>query len=139
MTTSNLFTAILALDSYNRGFKPQLNIADSSGLGNATLGIATRNVQTEATGFFAQAYDWFGTTVISYRGTDHPNPVNKANDFWGGWTIGLGYTGATQAGLAIDFYKEVTGASTVYGSGLGKIFFSPDTHSEVVSPGLSLH
>ena len=78
MAISNeLLMAILAMDSYNRGYNP--GITDSgiaalglqgSQLGNVTLGLA-RSI--ESSSFFAQAYTLAnGQTVISYRGTDQP-------------------------------------------------------------------
>jgi len=86
-------------------------------------GTAARSV-TQAASFFAQAYTindgssysnpggdslTGGQTVISYRGTDEPSPLKSA-DFWNGWTIGAGYSAASQAGLARSFYESVINA-----------------------------
>src|SRR4051794_22877107 len=110
----DLFLAILAMDSYNRGYDRGIKgISDTAPIGNATffsmsdtrLGFAARNA-----GFFGIAYDWDGKRVISYRGTD------GANDVWHGWTLGAGYTGADQAGLAMDFYQAASPSQgSIYG------------------------
>lgn len=74
--STDLFLAILSLDSYNRGYDPGLAV-NGSQLGNASLSIDS-SVLRDANGqrfdqpvsFFAQAYSWNDQTVISYRGTD---------------------------------------------------------------------
>jgi hypothetical protein len=70
MSISNdLFMAILAMDSYNRGYDPGISISGTS-IGNATLRLQSdvqANSAERAAGFFAQSYTWNGTTVISYR------------------------------------------------------------------------
>lgn len=75
---SDLFVAILAMDAYNRGYQSNLSSGDTlSGtdgvqIGNATvLTTSTEKLGlslTSAAGFYAVAYDWGGSTVISYRG-----------------------------------------------------------------------
>jgi hypothetical protein len=92
MTTSQDLTyAILALDSYNRGYDE--GVPDLGGLGSA-IGNYTIIDQSEtengsvgvAASFYAAAYqDASGNIVISYRGTD---------DILGelpSWTGGLGF------------------------------------------------
>lgn len=92
MTISNeLFLAILAMDSYNRGYGAGLgdgvNVdgqgVDVDGLGEAGAQIGTATVLnvplpegSEAAGFYAVAYAWNGQTVISCRGTNtDPMPL----------------------------------------------------------------
>jgi hypothetical protein len=116
MTLSNdLFLAILAMDSYNRGYDAGL-----SGLGGEGFGIGAATIakdaeqllnagEAEAAGFYAVAYQWNGETVISYRGTDNPNPLAEGSDFWSGWTLGAGFPQASQGGLSIDFFESVVG------------------------------
>lgn len=123
----DLFLSILAMDSYNRGYGEGLGNLEAvphvTRLGNATI---IQQSDTDSgdpgvdAGFYAIAYDWNGETVISYRGTDNPNPFVSGGDFWNGWVIGGGYAPASQAGLAISFYQSVTGQS-VYGPSAGDV------------------
>jgi hypothetical protein len=121
--TPELFKAILAMDSYNRGPTPGLNLnaagASDTQIGNATLGLSSddpsANMKTTApaAGFFAQAYNWNGTTVISYRGTDNPGffaSENGPSDILNGWLAGVGVP-TSQISLAMKFYTDVTGAN----------------------------
>jgi len=101
MTISNdLFLAILAMDSYNRGDSPRVNVSGNA-LGDAVLGLS-RSISSD--GFSAQAYNWGGQTVISYRGTD------QLIDVLTGWITGAGVLGP-QADDAAQFYQDVTGKS----------------------------
>lgn len=86
---ADLMLAILAMDSYNRGYGAGLGDGvnvdgqgnDTDGLGEAGKQVGTATVLNvplpqgaEAAGFYAVAYQWNGQTVISYRGTDNPEP-----------------------------------------------------------------
>jgi hypothetical protein len=105
----DLFLAILAMDSYNRGYGQGISgLSESGSIGNATIsrrseifGSSTDPVfqSWQAAGFYAIAYDvsqmkdakgdpLFGTdgTVIAYRGTDGI----LAGDLLYGWTLGGG-------------------------------------------------
>lgn len=79
--SDSVMRAILAMDSYNRGFRPGLDFREVStvtgamtDLGNARITHLDTNVFSEAalrqSGFSATAYSWNGETIISYRGTD---------------------------------------------------------------------
>lgn len=78
MTTSkDLLLAILAMDSYSRGYGQGIVGLDDP---NAKIGTATFLTQSNiiatsaevASGFYASAYTLNdGTTVIAYRGTDN--------------------------------------------------------------------
>lgn len=75
--SNDLFMAILAMDTYNRGYNPAISgLSDAAGtqIGNATLQStsATKLPQgvAEDASFYAQSYTWNGQTVIAYRGTD---------------------------------------------------------------------
>jgi hypothetical protein len=77
---ANVFQAILAMDSYNRGYGANIKIADvaqpDGSLGSPrSIGTATiKNIDlpagSVATGFYASAYNWNGQNIISYRGTN---------------------------------------------------------------------
>ena len=77
--SDDLFLAILAMDSYNRGYNAGL-VVQGTQIGDAQLNqnseIFGPGVDAAAS-FFAQAYSWEGQTVISYRGTDAPQAVNE--------------------------------------------------------------
>lgn len=118
MTMSReVFLSILAMDSYQRGYEVGIK-----GLTRTTIGAATiKNIDlpagAEAVGFFASAYDWTGTTVISYRGTDFDAATRKlsepdsqyARDLLHGWTTFLTTSLPAQFPLARAFFKSVTG------------------------------
>src|SRR5262245_47076666 len=103
--SDNLFLAILALDAYNRdNDNAPVNVSGNQ-LGNAQL-LAIPNPQGyRDASFFAQAYQWSDSTVISYRGTD------SISDVWNGWELGAGFSSASQADMARRFYEYVTGRS----------------------------
>jgi hypothetical protein len=99
--TNDLFLAILAMDSYNRGYNAGL-VVPGTQIGSATLGRGT-NADTEpnavTASFFAQSYSWNGQTVISYRGTDAFGDVPA----WGTFLNNPIF--ATQHRLAATFYQ----------------------------------
>ena len=71
----DLFLAILALDSYNRGYNARTKLPGTGGLiGTASILTDSTDqlgeVSTQAAGFFALSYNWNGETIISIRGTD---------------------------------------------------------------------
>ena len=94
MTVSKeLFLAILAMDSYNRGYASGVQIGGPNSLGSATIesnNLSERQEVRDA-GFYAQTYTIGagvtgiapGTTVISYRGTDSfgNDPGASASDW----------------------------------------------------------
>jgi len=105
--TDGLNYSILALDSYNRGYNPgvELNGSTISGLTilpREAVGIDDPSYAAwQAANFYAAAYqDLSGNIVISYRGTDDP-----ASDSVG-WSGGAGFQTA-QAELAAKFYYQV--------------------------------
>lgn len=120
----DVFLSILAMDSYNRGYGQNVGGLSSSGqLGAATI-IRQSDVRAGSAaltaGFYAIAYAWNGNKVISYRGTNPEftapdgqtfldSPLVK--DAWNGWTLGAGYIGAAQGGMAIKFYEDVSSRS----------------------------
>jgi hypothetical protein len=123
----DLFLAILSMDSYNRGYGVGVKgLAASGRLGNAVIvndSLAlggTPNSRVDAgVGFYAIAYNLTGAgiagltgTVISYRGSDYTdtNGISLwSRDIWQGWTNAIGYPYGGQPGLALEFYRAVTG------------------------------
>ena len=114
---TELMKAILAMDSYNRGYNAGLSDAgpdDQDGLGefgkkigNATVLNFSLPSNAQSIGFYALAYSYNGETVISYRGTDDPFGAVSGSDISNGWALGAGNYNATQAEMAIQFYKNV--------------------------------
>lgn len=89
-TSPDLFRAILAMDSYNRGGTTWSAGIELTGtqIGTATIRQDTQPAGAAAASFFAQAYTWNGKTVISYRGTDQALPSwqnMSLGDFATGW------------------------------------------------------
>jgi hypothetical protein len=128
--TSDLFLSILSMDAYNRGYNRSVIVAGDQ-IGHATLdNTLEEKVEWQDAGFFAQAYTvtggaLAGKTVISYRGTDNFNPgsdpTSGASDWWSGWSIGAGFSAASQAGLAKQFYLDVTNQSFAYGTAAANV------------------
>ncbi len=91
--SNDLFLAILAMDSYNRGYNAGLGDPETglpgTQIGNAVLGISDQSTAAKAASFFAQSYTWNGQTIISYRGTDNFDPLN--GDPYYGWPMGGGF------------------------------------------------
>ncbi len=112
---SELFKAILAMDSYNRGNSTigqgivLPTILGQTQIGNAIISNDSLNIPATslgvAAGFYAISYKLSsGGTVISYRGTDVPPSIDVVN----GWFQGGGML-TSQAILAAQFYKAVIG------------------------------
>ena len=55
--SDDLFQAILAMDSYNRGYDPGLAVTGSQ-IGYAFLGLSKGNQEAKDASFFAEAYNW---------------------------------------------------------------------------------
>jgi hypothetical protein len=110
--SNDLFLAILAMDAYNRGYDPGMDLPGNH-IGNATLNdnVVLPNGYQSAS-FFAQAYTLGGKTIISYRGTDSPTADRSGFGIGVGAPVGvLLQTGLSnnslQGKLALEFYNEV--------------------------------
>jgi hypothetical protein len=78
--SKDLMLALLALDSYNRGYGAGIDGLGGPGskIGNATMLNAALPTGSQATGFYASAYTLdgavgnlgSGSKIISYRGTN---------------------------------------------------------------------
>jgi len=123
MVDKIVFNAILAMDSYNRGYDNKFT-NDSVGLGDVGSEIGNAIVTQESdkiekspsvnASFYAVAYNYNGETIISYRGTDKPLDIVT------GWLTGGGLIGdnfiTLQASLAAQFYNAVIGGESPYSS-----------------------
>ena len=95
----DLIYAILALDSYNRGYGAGLSDLTTDGsIGDWTIALDSSvllegGIRSDIpAGFYAIAYTnaATGEKVISYRGTDEPNPFAAHNDAVNAYGIALG-------------------------------------------------
>jgi hypothetical protein len=114
----DLMRAILAMDSYNQGYRPGLTGVGTQ-IGSATVSTdSTAKLGLDATqpvGFYAVAYQLNGQTVIAYRGTDILPGRNGTAIFdsasWqdvGAWSLTFANNySAAQAVLAQSFYDQV--------------------------------
>ncbi|MFT5704038.1 MAG: hypothetical protein ACI9TO_001420, partial [Rickettsiales bacterium] len=118
MTNKTLMKAILAMDSYNRGYNPKVD--GLSSVKDAKIGNAVIDIQSDVddgkpgvnASFYAISYNYSGKTIISYRGTDAI--VEWPSDIIEGWVGGLGAYKNSQSYLAADFYKAVIGTENPY-------------------------
>ena len=122
----DVFKAILAMDSYNRGARQGLKIVGDH-IGNAEL----RNDSDDAlagvgfaTGFFATSYDWNGQKIISFRGTDPKSGSEFIKDVTHGWPLRAGNNNADQAQQAIEFYKDVVGVNSLSDIPITSVFLT---------------
>lgn len=138
---ADLLKAILAMDSYNRGYNPGIDFGPGSEtigtiqLGTATIydtsTVALGDATQKTAGFYAVAYQLADTSVvISYRGTDQFfGDGGIGGDIPYGYYIGGGLasnpleSGESQGDLALDFYNDVAAA-------LGSSNISFTGHSE---------
>ena len=115
--SADLMLALLAMDSYNEGYSPGVQISSTPGgtasaIGNATVLNYPLPAGSQSAGFYAVAYaangDGFepNTIVISYRGTD--DGMDAANDLQ---FIAGNLRIPPQALLAIQFYLSVKAAN----------------------------
>ncbi|MDX9783100.1 MAG: hypothetical protein RBT35_09085 [Bacteroidales bacterium] len=121
--TSDLYKAILAMDSYNRGYASALDYGQTdivnTQIGKAYISATRGQADAVSIGFYAIAYNLNGGTIISYRGTDlltGDSEQGIGSDVEFGYGIGGGFPDlAPQGDMAIEFYKGVV--ETVYGAG----------------------
>ncbi|MBL8637483.1 MAG: DUF2974 domain-containing protein [Alphaproteobacteria bacterium] len=111
---ANLFKAILAMDSYNRGYGEGIKlpvVLNTTKLGNATIASqsdTTATGQPVLAGFYGISYQLAGgEKVISYRGTD-------AGEDAAAYPIAVGSTGTAQGRMAFEFYNAVATAQNGY-------------------------
>ncbi|MBY3187894.1 calcium-binding protein, partial [Rhizobium laguerreae] len=119
--SSELMMAILAMDAYNRGYGAGIQLdPNATRIGNAVIGSDSSILSTSSdnrldvdAGFYAIAYDWNGTTVISYRGTNAETAANFATDALNGYIVGAGSSGNDQAYLAAEFFQKITNTTNL--------------------------
>lgn len=110
-----LFNAILAMDSYNRGYGAGILLPSTIGtqIGDVTISATRGQSDAEGIGFYAIAYNYSGGTIISFRGTDNTVPTIEnpiPDDIYHGWPLGGGNTNSEQGRMAIEFYQAVAGS-----------------------------
>src|SRR6056297_311237 len=133
MTISkDLFLAILAMDSYNRGYAPGIEV-EGDKIGFASIGQDSSSLAgpvnlAEDNGFYAISYSMdqsehdiaSGTQILSFRGTDNVSGLGQGgSDLWSGWMVGAGVNGdsgsffgaGSQADLTFRFFEEAVGTS----------------------------
>lgn len=124
---ADLIYALLALDSYNRGYGSGISGLDSEGvdakIGNYSIIQNISQAGWETAGFYALAYKKGNEVVVSFRGTDSNSDRTAdgagGSDLENGYGIALGLPGegevrlltkvigATQGALAEQFYNSV--------------------------------
>jgi hypothetical protein len=110
-TSNDVFLAVLAMDSYNRGYLTGLKALTGTGIGTATIVEDKVGDEEKAAAFYAVTYNWDSKTVISYRGTTFEVGENTAKDIWNGWRLGIGFADASQPQYAKAYYEARTGLS----------------------------
>ena len=123
MTMSpDLFKAILALDSYNRGYYQGINGLGSPGTSIGTAEFSQQSLIESGSdefraSFYAAAYTLnSGEIVISYRGTDSLSDAPS-------WLAGGGFQ-TTQTELGAAFYRAVV-EDNVFGA---NVLFTGHSH-----------
>lgn len=123
----DLFLAILAMDSYNRGYGRGVSLKHglardiivkevNQKLGNVLIKKQDVSLDAINAGFYAIAYDvseagvpGLSGMVISYRGTTYESNgsfLSSYRDIATGWPVGAGLL-ARQSTLALEFYKDI--------------------------------
>ena len=129
MTISpELMQAILSMDSYNRGYNAGIVFgADPTNseaingitkLGEAVVYRSLGNEPAQSIGFYAIAYSYGGSTVISYRGTDdmivewnnEAQEWQTSLDVNNGYDVGAGIADTPQSRMSFEFYRAVADA-----------------------------
>lgn len=145
-----VFLSILAMDAYQRGYAPGIDLGSSSDaigteIGNARIIVRSSSDSTNAgvqAGFYAVAYQWGADKVISYRGTDFDvtnsfqrgdgvtTKLDKAinseflKDLINGWSTFLagGQTLPAQFNHARAFFTAVSGGGDFEVNGGGPVY-----------------
>lgn len=119
--SSELMKAILAMDSYNRGYNAGVDFGPGSDavgtqLGTATIAANKGDADAVNVSFYAAAYNYNGETVISFRGTD-----DIPLDLTYGYGLGAGIPLVEQAIPAKQFYENVASGDLVGNNNLSFI------------------
>ncbi len=122
----NLMMAILAMDSYNRGYGSSIDFGINPDLANIGIGTAQTFITSTVLGqgvdqsasFYAISYIYNGQVIVSYRGTD-----NYVLDPLYGYPVAVGDPDAPEAQMAFQFYQDVAAKTsdqiTLTGHSLG--------------------
>lgn len=138
MTISpQLMQAILSMDSYNRNYAEGIKLEGTT-LGSATIFLDSQTLgilqdsngaaildendqpirRDVDMGFYAIAYSYGGSTVISYRGTDdmivewnnEAQEWQTSLDVNNGYNVGAGIADTPQSRMSFEFYRAVADA-----------------------------
>jgi hypothetical protein len=97
----DLLLAILAMDSYNRGYNAGISTLSNAAGTLIGTAIPNTNLANTAASFYGQSYTLYsGQRDISYRGTDQAFPSWQEwtlGDVLTGWGTATGFSGVTQA------------------------------------------
>jgi len=63
--SSDLFMAILSMDTYNRGYNSAIVALTGTSIGNATINSVPLPTEAQAASFYAQSYTLDGMTIIA--------------------------------------------------------------------------
>jgi hypothetical protein len=108
-TSKDVMLAVLAMDAYNEGYSPGMTVNYTTSAGGAKVIAQAGGADDQAVSFYADAYNWNGETIIAYRGTriNNSSGLPDLGDMLYGWTATFGFSQASQAQLAINFYDQV--------------------------------
>ena len=113
-TMQDVIAAIFAMDAYNQGYSPGMTLRNDQSIDGADIvtdsSRALGNSADDAS-FYSIAYSLDGETFIAYRGTQLSSVSSALGDVLNGWTISGGYSAASQAQFALQFYKDIVTAT----------------------------
>ena len=130
----DVFIAVLAMDSYNRGYNAGIDFGQGSDSVGKEIGLSfISSHSSDATdsnevngGFYALSYTVNGVdniadgqTVISFRGTDSiQGDKTQGSDLVNGWSSFTGLGSSSQFALARAFNQSVTHSDFPVGTAL---------------------
>ena len=105
MAGSDLFLAILAMDSYNRGYNAALDLGTSTQIGTASIISSYGGDAAGAAAFYGVEYQLSnGQVVIAYRGTDQNRIGTMALN---AYPVAVRLPETTQSEMAAEFFEPL--------------------------------
>jgi Ca2+-binding RTX toxin-like protein len=122
----DLLLAILAMDSYNRGYNARVSFNGNddtygSSIGTASVIASKGDVTAQQASYYSIAYSLgpeaggSNQIVIAYRGTDMDHIANTAIN---SYPVALGYPDTNQSEMAAEFYKNINDGSIAANSNI---------------------